>query len=188
MAETFAPEPIGPTLGFLASQKTFVIVLIGFCLTTYTNYATAGSQPLEFLPQVGVKKDVVDRGPVPIAEPDQGELDDMRVLRDDAGVRFALRCGGDGDAVLFVPPDVLPDVYQPAIQESIGGLQPQLAAPLGEGSGQRPIPQDCVCSSPLPDVLERLYHQAIFVVREVRGPLDELGRLPSPQGFSGCFK
>src|SRR5436305_14301381 len=41
MAETFAPEPIGPTLGFLASQRTFVIVLIGFCLTTYTNYATA---------------------------------------------------------------------------------------------------------------------------------------------------
>ena len=28
MAETFAPEPIGPTLGFLASQKSFVIVLI----------------------------------------------------------------------------------------------------------------------------------------------------------------
>src|SRR4051794_10546063 len=41
MAETFTPEPIGPTLGFLASQRTFVIVLIGFCLTTYTNYATA---------------------------------------------------------------------------------------------------------------------------------------------------
>src|SRR5580693_5550247 len=44
-AETFAPEPIGPTLGFLASQKTFVIVLIGFCLTTYTNYATAAWIP-----------------------------------------------------------------------------------------------------------------------------------------------
>jgi len=41
MAETFKPEPIGPTLGFLASQQTFIIVLIGFCLTTYTNYATA---------------------------------------------------------------------------------------------------------------------------------------------------
>jgi MFS family permease len=41
MAETFKPEPIGPTLGFLASQQTFVIVLIGFCLTTYTDYATA---------------------------------------------------------------------------------------------------------------------------------------------------
>src|SRR6202045_2464401 len=41
MAETFKPEPIGPTLGFLVSQQSFVIVLIGFCLTTYTNYATA---------------------------------------------------------------------------------------------------------------------------------------------------
>jgi len=45
MAETFAPEPIGPTLGFLASQRSFVIVLIGFCLTTYTNYATAAWIP-----------------------------------------------------------------------------------------------------------------------------------------------
>jgi len=45
MAETFAPEAIGPTLGFLASQQTFVIVLIGFCLTTYTNYATAAWIP-----------------------------------------------------------------------------------------------------------------------------------------------
>jgi len=44
-AETFAPEPIGPTLGFLATQRTFVIVLIGFCLTTYTNYATAAWIP-----------------------------------------------------------------------------------------------------------------------------------------------
>src|SRR5438876_5388226 len=41
IAETFKPEPIGPTLGFLASQQTVIIVLIGFCLTTYTNYATA---------------------------------------------------------------------------------------------------------------------------------------------------
>ncbi|GKQ50757.1 MFS transporter [Bradyrhizobium sp. Ce-3] len=41
MAETFKAEPIGPTLGFLLSQPSFVIVLIGFCLTTYTNYATA---------------------------------------------------------------------------------------------------------------------------------------------------
>src|SRR5438477_1638199 len=41
MAETFKPEPIGPTLGFLASQQTFIIVLIGFCLTSYTYYATA---------------------------------------------------------------------------------------------------------------------------------------------------
>lgn len=45
MAETFTAEPIGPTLGFLASQQTFVIVLIGFCLTTYTNYATAAWIP-----------------------------------------------------------------------------------------------------------------------------------------------
>ena len=41
MAETFKAEPIGPTLRFLVSQPSFVIVLIGFCLTTYTNYATA---------------------------------------------------------------------------------------------------------------------------------------------------
>jgi MFS family permease len=41
MAETFAPEPIGATLRFLASQRSFVIVLIGFCLTTFTNYASA---------------------------------------------------------------------------------------------------------------------------------------------------
>jgi MFS family permease len=45
MAETFSPEPLGPTLGFLASQRTFVVVLIGFCLTTYTNYATAAWIP-----------------------------------------------------------------------------------------------------------------------------------------------
>jgi MFS family permease len=45
MVETFAPEPIGPTLGFLASQRTFVIILVGFCLTTYTNYATAAWIP-----------------------------------------------------------------------------------------------------------------------------------------------
>ncbi len=41
MAETFAPEPLGRTLRFLVSQPSFVIVLIGFCLTTFTNYATA---------------------------------------------------------------------------------------------------------------------------------------------------
>ena len=45
MAETFTPEPIGPTLGFLASQRSFGIVLIGFCLTTYTNYASAAWIP-----------------------------------------------------------------------------------------------------------------------------------------------
>ncbi len=45
MAETFAPEPIGPTLRFLMTQPSFVIVLIGFCLTSYTNYATAAWIP-----------------------------------------------------------------------------------------------------------------------------------------------
>ncbi|WP_024520800.1 MFS transporter [Bradyrhizobium sp. Tv2a-2] len=45
MAETFVPEPIGPTLRFLATQPSFVIVLIGFCLTSYTNYATAAWIP-----------------------------------------------------------------------------------------------------------------------------------------------
>jgi MFS family permease len=44
-AEKFMPEPIAPTLRFLASQPSFVIVLIGFCLTTYTNYATAAWIP-----------------------------------------------------------------------------------------------------------------------------------------------
>jgi len=41
MAERFKAEPIAPTLRFLFSQPSFVIVLVGFCLTTYTNYATA---------------------------------------------------------------------------------------------------------------------------------------------------
>src|ERR1700675_4489771 len=45
MAETFAPEPLGPTLAFLASQRTFVIILIGFCLTSYTNYASSAWIP-----------------------------------------------------------------------------------------------------------------------------------------------
>jgi MFS family permease len=45
MAESFTPEPIGPTLRFLGSQASFIIVLIGFCLTTYTNYATAAWIP-----------------------------------------------------------------------------------------------------------------------------------------------
>jgi predicted MFS family arabinose efflux permease len=40
-SETFKAEPIGPTLRFLSLQPSFIIVLIGFCLTTYTNYATA---------------------------------------------------------------------------------------------------------------------------------------------------
>jgi MFS family permease len=45
MAETFTPQPLGSTLAFLASQRSFVIVLIGFCLTTYTNYATSAWIP-----------------------------------------------------------------------------------------------------------------------------------------------
>jgi predicted MFS family arabinose efflux permease len=45
MQESFVPEPLGPTLRFLASQKSFIIVLVGFCLTTYTNYATAAWIP-----------------------------------------------------------------------------------------------------------------------------------------------
>ena len=45
MAETFTPEPLGPTLRFLATQPSFVIVMVGFCLTTYTNYATAAWIP-----------------------------------------------------------------------------------------------------------------------------------------------
>jgi predicted MFS family arabinose efflux permease len=40
-AETFTPEPLAPTLHFLTTQQSFVIVLIGFWLTTFTNYATA---------------------------------------------------------------------------------------------------------------------------------------------------
>jgi MFS family permease len=43
--EAFTPEPIGPTLGFLFSQRSFVVVLIGFWLTTYTNYATSAWIP-----------------------------------------------------------------------------------------------------------------------------------------------
>jgi MFS family permease len=38
-------EALGPTFSFLFSQKTFVIVLIGFCLTSYLNYATAAWIP-----------------------------------------------------------------------------------------------------------------------------------------------
>ena len=38
-------ESFAPTLAFLLSQKTYVIVLIGFCLTSYTNYATSAWIP-----------------------------------------------------------------------------------------------------------------------------------------------
>ena len=40
-----AREPLGATLAFLFSQKSFVIMFIGFCLTTYTNYATSAWIP-----------------------------------------------------------------------------------------------------------------------------------------------
>jgi predicted MFS family arabinose efflux permease len=40
-AEMFIPETLGPTLRFLVTSRTFLIVLIGFWLTTFTNYATA---------------------------------------------------------------------------------------------------------------------------------------------------
>ena len=40
-----ARDALRPTLGFLKSQKTFLIVLVGFCLTTYTNYATSAWIP-----------------------------------------------------------------------------------------------------------------------------------------------
>jgi predicted MFS family arabinose efflux permease len=43
--DTPARDALGPTLAFLASQKTFLIVLLGFCLTTYTNYATSAWIP-----------------------------------------------------------------------------------------------------------------------------------------------
>lgn len=43
--EKQARDALGPTLAFLASQKSFILVLIGFCLTTYTNYATAAWIP-----------------------------------------------------------------------------------------------------------------------------------------------
>ena len=34
-------EAIGPTFAFLLSQKSFLLVLIGFCLAGFTNYSTA---------------------------------------------------------------------------------------------------------------------------------------------------
>lgn len=44
-AEKQARDALSPTLAFLASQKSFILVLIGFCLTTYTNYATSAWIP-----------------------------------------------------------------------------------------------------------------------------------------------
>lgn len=46
-----AREGWKPTLSFLAGQKTFAIVAIGFCLTTFTNYATSAWIP-SFLARV----------------------------------------------------------------------------------------------------------------------------------------
>lgn len=34
-------EGMGPTLRFLLSQRSYVLVLFGFCLTSFTNYATS---------------------------------------------------------------------------------------------------------------------------------------------------
>jgi MFS family permease len=38
-------EAIGPTFAFLFSQKSFVLVLIGFCLAGFTNYSTSAWIP-----------------------------------------------------------------------------------------------------------------------------------------------
>lgn len=43
--EKIKREALAPTLAFLGSQRTFLIVLLGFCLTTYTNYATSAWIP-----------------------------------------------------------------------------------------------------------------------------------------------
>jgi MFS family permease len=43
--EKIKREALAPTLAFLGSQKTFLIVLLGFCLTTFTNYATSAWIP-----------------------------------------------------------------------------------------------------------------------------------------------
>jgi MFS family permease len=39
--EKIGNEAIGPTFAFLFSQKSFLLVLIGFCLAGFTNYATS---------------------------------------------------------------------------------------------------------------------------------------------------
>src|SRR5262249_45284800 len=39
--EKISNEAIGPTFAFLFSQRSFVLVLIGFCLAGFTNYSTA---------------------------------------------------------------------------------------------------------------------------------------------------
>lgn len=40
-----AREPLRPTLDFLMRQRSFLVVLVGFCLTTYTNYGTSAWIP-----------------------------------------------------------------------------------------------------------------------------------------------
>lgn len=40
-----AREALRPTFAFLVSQRSYVLVLIGFCLTSYTNYATSVWMP-----------------------------------------------------------------------------------------------------------------------------------------------
>jgi predicted MFS family arabinose efflux permease len=42
---TAARDGFGPTLAFLLSQKSYALMLIGFCLTSYTNYATSAWIP-----------------------------------------------------------------------------------------------------------------------------------------------
>ncbi|HXW30722.1 MAG TPA: MFS transporter, partial [Xanthobacteraceae bacterium] len=39
--DQLSDEAIGPTFAFLFSQKSFLLVLIGFCLAGFTNYATS---------------------------------------------------------------------------------------------------------------------------------------------------
>jgi predicted MFS family arabinose efflux permease len=42
---TVSSEAIGPTFAFLFSQKSFPLVLIGFCLAGFTNYSTSAWIP-----------------------------------------------------------------------------------------------------------------------------------------------
>ena len=39
--DKISDEAIGPTFAFLFSQKSFLLVLIGFCLAGFTNYSTS---------------------------------------------------------------------------------------------------------------------------------------------------
>jgi MFS family permease len=43
--EKIASDAIGPTFAFLFSQKSFVLVLVGFCLAGFTNYSTSAWIP-----------------------------------------------------------------------------------------------------------------------------------------------